>query len=210
MIVDVPQIGKVSLDVVFGGMWYANVKIKQLGIQITPKNGNSKRKEKEKQRKEKIFLSKKRSFLQFVFFPTHSPPSSLPPPLLTPPLLPPPPPLPPPGKHSLLPPPLTPPPGKQLVRLGEMIKVATREQFPVNHPEFDYPGVDILVFTEPAQNGNCSKNTVVMSNNILDWNDPGTWTGMLDRSPCGTGTCAVMASLWNKGQLKIGSLPKHS
>ena len=29
-----------------------------------------------------------------------------------------------------------------------MIKVACREQFPVDHPTEDYPGVDILVFEE--------------------------------------------------------------
>ena len=27
---------------------------------------------------------------------------------------------------------------------------------------------------------------------------------MIDRSPCGTGTCAVMASLWARGELGIG------
>ena len=33
------------------------------------------------------------------------------------------------------------------------IKVACREQFPVNHPEFDYPGVDNMVFRGPASAG---------------------------------------------------------
>jgi len=94
--------------------------------------------------------------------------------------------------------------GKQIVRLGEMIKIATREQKPVNHPLFAYPGVDILVFTQPGTNTSNPKNTVVMSNNKLDWSKPETWTGVLDRSPCGTGTCAVMAALWNKNQLRIG------
>ena len=36
--------------------------------------------------------------------------------------------------------------GKQLCRLGEMIKTACREQYPVEHPLLDYPGCDILVF----------------------------------------------------------------
>ena len=35
---------------------------------------------------------------------------------------------------------LTPAAGKAICRLGEMIKVAAREQAPVQHPEIDYPG----------------------------------------------------------------------
>lgn len=95
--------------------------------------------------------------------------------------------------------------GKEIVRLGEMIKVATREQHPVNHPEFDYPGTDILVFRgPPASPGAHAQNAVVMSNNELDWDRPETWTGMIDRSPCGTGTCAVMAVMHARGELGLG------
>jgi len=42
-----------------------------------------------------------------------------------------------------------------------------------------------------------------MSNGVLDWEKPETWTGMLDRSPCGTGTCAVMAQLHARGELGL-------
>jgi len=99
--------------------------------------------------------------------------------------------------------------GRELCRLGEMIKVAAREQHPVQHPEIDYPGCDILVFREPARRDEetgrvHAKNAVIMSNNDLDWDKPETWTGMIDRSPCGTGTCAVMASLHARGELAIG------
>ncbi|CAK0849020.1 unnamed protein product [Prorocentrum cordatum] len=84
---------------------------------------------------------------------------------------------------------------EELCRAGEMIKVATREQHQVNHPEFDYPGPDIMVFRGPAVSPKASaRNVVVMSNGVLDWQRPATWTGMIDRSPCGTGTCAVMAT----------------
>jgi len=95
---------------------------------------------------------------------------------------------------------------KQLCRIGEMIKVACREQFPVEHPTQDYPGVDILAFRGKATAGSGahSRNTVVMSNNILDWEKPETWTAMLDRSPCGTGTCAIMAVMHARGDLKVG------
>lgn len=33
--------------------------------------------------------------------------------------------------------------------------------------------------------------------------DPATWTGSLDRSPCGTGTCGRMAALHARGQLPL-------
>jgi proline racemase len=94
----------------------------------------------------------------------------------------------------------------ELCRVGEMIKVACREQYPVNHPDINYPGVDVLVFRgKPTPgSGAHARNTVVMSNNELDWNKPETWTGMLDRSPCGTGTCAVMATMHARGLLKVG------
>ncbi|CAE8616841.1 unnamed protein product, partial [Polarella glacialis] len=97
--------------------------------------------------------------------------------------------------------------GREICRLGEMIKVACREQHPVNHPEFDYPGCDIIAFTADRRRvGNrvFGKNAVVMSNGKLDWERPDTWTGMIDRSPCGTGTSAVMAQLFARGELAIG------
>jgi len=42
--------------------------------------------------------------------------------------------------------------GSNLARIGEMIKVACREQHPVQHPTEDYPGVDILVFRDGNRN----------------------------------------------------------
>ena len=34
----------------------------------------------------------------------------------------------------------------------------------------------------------------------------GVGSGMLDRSPCGSGTAAIVASKWAKGEFKIGQL----
>ena len=51
--------------------------------------------------------------------------------------------------------------------------------------------------------GSSAKNAVVMSNCILNWGDPNTYTGMLDRSPCGTGTCAVMAKRFADNELGL-------
>jgi proline racemase len=47
------------------------------------------------------------------------------------------------------------------------------------------------------------KNTVVISTGEFDWSDPSTWTGVLDRSACGTGTCAKMAVLHAKEKLPL-------
>ncbi|KAK7230712.1 trans-L-3-hydroxyproline dehydratase [Aureococcus anophagefferens] len=67
------------------------------------------------------------------------------------------------------------------------VKAGVRDQHPVDHPDFDYPGPDILAFRGPsATPGVDAKNTVVMSNG---------YSGMLDRSPCGSGACAIMALL---------------
>mgnify|MGYP006139833427 CR=1 FL=1 len=46
-----------------------------------------------------------------------------------------------------------------------------------------------------------SPSRVIVSTGELDWSKPGTWTGAIDRSPCGTGTAAVMAVLNDMGLL---------
>jgi proline racemase len=101
---------------------------------------------------------------------------------------------------------LTPDEGRDLVRVGEMIKAATREQYPVSHPENPaIDGVSIMQFSgPPSVAGADMKNTVVVSSGAFDWDEPSTWTGVLDRSPCGTGTCARMATLHARGRLGLG------
>jgi len=100
---------------------------------------------------------------------------------------------------------LTPDEGKDICRIGEMIKAATREQLPVVHPENSgIAGVTIAEFSAPAVRSDAAmKNTVVVSSGALDWDRPDTWTGVLDRSPCGTGTCAKMATLHARGRLGL-------
>jgi proline racemase len=94
---------------------------------------------------------------------------------------------------------------RDLVRIGEMIKAATREQLPAVHPENPaISGVTIAELTgPPTQRGAHAKNAVVVSTGALDWSKPESWTGVLDRSPCGTGTCARMAALHAKGKLPL-------
>jgi len=50
---------------------------------------------------------------------------------------------------------------------------------------------------------------VTVSTGTLDWDRPATWTGAIDRSPCGTGTSAKMATLSAKGLLRVGDTFRH-
>jgi proline racemase len=101
---------------------------------------------------------------------------------------------------------LTPDEGRDIVRLGEMVKAAAREQIPVAHPDHpEISGISIIELTAPpTMEGAHGKNTVVVSSGTLDWARPESFTGVLDRSPCGTGTCARMAVLHARGKLRIG------
>jgi proline racemase len=100
---------------------------------------------------------------------------------------------------------LVPDEGREIVRIAEMIKAATQEQLPVVHPENPgISGVSIAQLSGPPSRPEANrKNAVVVSTGTLDWSRPETWTGVMDRSPCGTGTCAKMAALHAKGQLEL-------
>jgi proline racemase len=91
---------------------------------------------------------------------------------------------------------LVPDEARQLVEIGELIKAAAREQIGVQHPEFEeFNKIAFTEFTLPVveQDGERrGRNTVVIS------------PGKLDRSPCGTGTCARLAVMHAKGELKTG------
>ncbi len=95
--------------------------------------------------------------------------------------------------------------GAILACKGEMVKKAASEQLPVVHPENpEITGPTIIVISGPAKNkNNTLKNAVIVSTGELDWSRPETWTGAVDRSPCGTGTCAKMATLHAKGLLEL-------
>jgi proline racemase len=106
---------------------------------------------------------------------------------------------------------LTPDEGADIVRIGEMIKAATQDQLPVVHPEnAEIAGVSIAQLSgPPLLEGSDRRNAVIVSTGKLDWDRPSTWTGVIDRSPCGTGTCAKMAALHAKGQLAVGRDFQH-
>lgn len=106
---------------------------------------------------------------------------------------------------------LTPDEGRDIVRIGETIKAATREQVPCAHPENEaIVGPTIAQLSGPASGPQAdARNAVVVSTGQLDWDRPDSWTGAIDRSPCGTGTCAKMATLHARGRLGLGQDFRH-
>src|SRR5580698_4880131 len=65
---------------------------------------------------------------------------------------------------------LTPAEGRDIVRLGEMIKAATREQLPVRHPDnAEIEGPTIAQLWGPPEGDADRRNAVVVSTGTLDW-----------------------------------------
>ena len=106
---------------------------------------------------------------------------------------------------------LTPDEGADITRITEIVKVAAAEQIPVTHPEIPaFTGITIAQLSGPAHDPtNSMRNAVTLSTGVLDWDRPSTWTGVLDRSPCGTGTSARMATLHARGLLRAGDDFRH-
>jgi proline racemase len=106
---------------------------------------------------------------------------------------------------------LTPDEGADITRITEMIKAAAAEQLPVAHPDNPgFAGITIAQLSGPPHDpANSMRNCVTVSTGKLDWSKPSTWTGVIDRSPCGTGTCARMATLHARGKLGLHQAFRH-
>ncbi len=96
--------------------------------------------------------------------------------------------------------------GAAIVRASEAMRAAAAVQYPVTHPE--NPGITGPTIaqltappTDPATHG---RGAITVSSGAYDPTRPEALTGALDRSPCGTGTCAKMAVLHAKGLLATG------
>jgi proline racemase len=137
--IDVPHVGKVTVDVGWGGMFYVIADVRQFeGLKIVPEHG------------------------------------------------------------------------REITRISSLIRQAAHEQLPVAHP--DYPGVGITIsqLSGPSDNPDADlKNAVTVSSGPLDWDNPATWTGAIDRCPCGTGSCAKMATMFAKEELKLNQVFRH-
>lgn len=105
---------------------------------------------------------------------------------------------------------LVPEHGAELARISAMVKQAAIDQLPVAHPL--YPGIGITnsLLSGASDNPDADlKNVVTMTTGVFSWDNPATWTGAIDRCPCGTGTCAKMAVLHAKGELPLGQDFRH-
>lgn len=105
---------------------------------------------------------------------------------------------------------LSPSRGKEITRVSSLILRAAQDQLPVAHP--DYPGIGITIaqLSGPTDNPAADrKNAVTVASGPVDFANPATWTGSIDRCPCGTGTCARMATLHAKGELKLNQPFRH-
>jgi proline racemase len=122
--INVPEIGEITLDISFGGSFFAIVDAKQLGIKIIPENAT------------------------------------------------------------------------KLKDIGLKIRDIVNKEIKVQHPTLDHiKTVDLVeIYDEPTNPEATLKNVVVFGE------------GQVDRSPCGTGTSAKMATLFAKGKLKEGEL----
>jgi proline racemase len=100
---------------------------------------------------------------------------------------------------------------RELVRAGALLRIAAREQIDVRHPVHpEVAGVSLVMLHSGAPGPDQpARNTVVLTREPLHADRPETWTGILDRSPCGTGTCARMAALHARGRLALGQVFAH-
>ncbi|SLN48020.1 Proline racemase [Falsiruegeria litorea R37] len=96
--------------------------------------------------------------------------------------------------------------GARIVQLSEALRAACAEQLPVVHPEnpaITGPTITNL-YADPIAPGTDGLGAITVSTGDYDPERPEALTGILDRSPCGTGTCAKMALLHAKGLLELG------
>jgi proline racemase len=82
----------------------------------------------------------------------------------------------------------------KLIQLGMMVKKAANDKLRVQHPTEKH--ITTVELTEIYDKPNPSKP---FSKNVVIFGD-----GQVDRSPCGTGTCAAMATLHRRGELPLG------
>jgi proline racemase len=80
-----------------------------------------------------------------------------------------------------------------LTDLGMKLLRAVNQSFKVKHPYLDITTVDLVEFYGKADNPDAHlKNLVIFGD------------AQADRSPCGTGTCAKLAYLYEKGKIELG------
>ncbi|WP_301860514.1 proline racemase family protein [uncultured Megasphaera sp.] len=82
----------------------------------------------------------------------------------------------------------------KFAKIGMEIRDAVNEQVEIQHPTLAHiKTVDLVEFYGPAKSPDATFQNVVVFGD-----------GQVDRSPCGTGTSAKVATLHAKGELKVG------
>ena len=94
--------------------------------------------------------------------------------------------------------------GAEITRISALLIKAAQEQCPVCHPDYPDTPITLASLTGPSDTPGCdSKSAVTVLSGQVDFDNPATWKGALDRSCCGTGTCAKMAYARARGQLEL-------
>jgi proline racemase len=88
------------------------------------------------------------------------------------------------------------PNARTLVEAGMILKDIVNRDIPVAHPEIpEINGVAYVMFRDVDPDGTVRTCTTM-------------WPGRADRSPCGTGNSANLATLYARGKVKVGDLYK--
>lgn len=100
---------------------------------------------------------------------------------------------------------LVPSEAARVAKVGELVKIAAQQKFPVHHPlNPDINRITLAMLYGPSDTpGVSGRNGVVCTSGPLDLKADAGCSGVLDRSPCGTGTCARMAMLFARGELGL-------
>ncbi|MBO1901589.1 proline racemase family protein [Leucobacter weissii] len=100
---------------------------------------------------------------------------------------------------------------RRITRAAALVKLAALEQVPVRHPV--NPAIDriamVMLHNGDRSPGKQARNANVLTSAPILPDREESWTGVLDRSPCGTGTSARMAALHARGQLAVGEDFSH-
>ncbi|RBP65726.1 proline racemase [Brevibacterium sanguinis] len=100
---------------------------------------------------------------------------------------------------------------KEIIRAASVMRKAADEAFDVAHPLL--PEINSIalpmIHGAPRTEGTDGRNAVVLPNGEVDLDDPTTWSGTLDRSPCGTGTSGRVAAKFARGELGVGDTFVH-
>ena len=87
----------------------------------------------------------------------------------------------------------------EMAKLGVEIMKGANERVAVSHPEQPELAIidEVLIYENSPSSGADVRHTVVAGE------------GMVDRSPCGTGTCAYLATRHASGRLQLGTVTSH-